>query len=122
MKITLQTPECEKDFFLPEHIPGSMTFEASRLIPELEKDFVPEDMIKKAADFVCRLYGNKFTVDEFIDGTHVWFLTITIYSVCATVLGRLEEALKMMNKVEESKKKMMEQIRNPKRKKSATVK
>lgn len=108
MKITLHLDDGEKDFFLPEHIKGSMTFEATKLMPELEKEFVPEDTLKKVADFIARVYGNKFTAEEFIDGTHVWVLTITMYAVCTTVLGRLEEALKLMNTVEDTKKKLME--------------
>ena len=95
MKITLQYAEGQKDFYLPQFIPGSATFEASTLADELHAELVPKETIERAANFVARVYGNQFTAQEFVDGTHVWFLSLTIHS---------------METVEEAKKKLMEQL------------
>ncbi|WP_144508465.1 phage tail assembly chaperone G [Bacillus mycoides] len=117
MKITLQTAEGTKDYYLPQFIPGSATFEASTLADELQADLVPKETIERAADFVARVYGNLFTAQEFVDGTHVWFLTLTIHSVCLTIMGRLEEAITTMETIDDAKKKLMKQLEmKPKRK------
>ncbi|WP_242302076.1 phage tail assembly chaperone G [Bacillus cereus group sp. BfR-BA-01423] len=121
MKITLQNEEGTKDYYLPQFIPGSATFEASTLADELQADLVPKDTIEKAAHFVSRIYGNQFTAQEFVDGTHVWFLSLTIHSVCLTIMGRLNEAIKVMETVDDAKKKLMEQLKmSPKKKRSNT--
>ncbi|WP_459503081.1 phage tail assembly chaperone G [Bacillus sp. C1] len=123
MKITLQTAEGTKDYYLPQFIPGSATFEASTLADEMQADLVPKETIEKAAHFITRVYGNQFTAQEFVDGTHVWFLSLTIYSVCLTIMGRLEEAIKMMDTVNDSKKKLMNQLEmKPKKRKISTAK
>ncbi|PEO42426.1 phage tail assembly chaperone G, partial [Bacillus toyonensis] len=66
--------------------------------------------IKGAYHFVARVYGNQFTAQEFVDGTHVWFLSLTIHSICLTIMGRLNEAIQVMETVEDAKKKLMEQL------------
>ncbi|PHE16430.1 hypothetical protein COF41_21500 [Bacillus toyonensis] len=119
MKITLQNVEGQKDFYLPQFIPGSATFEASTLADELQADLVPKEIIEKAANFVARVYGNQFTAQEFVDGTHVWFLSLTILSICLTIMGRLNEAITVMETVDDAKKKLMKQLEmKPKRKQS----
>lgn len=121
MKITLQNAEGQKDYYLPQFIPGSATFEASKLADELQADLVPKETIERAANFIARIYGNQFTAQEFVDGTHVWFLSLTIHSVCLTIMGRLNEAIKVMETVEDAKKKLMKQLEmKPKRKRSNT--
>ncbi|ASN72732.1 hypothetical protein 7S1_4 [uncultured Caudovirales phage] len=119
MKITLQNAEGKKDYYLPQFIPGSSTFEASTLADELQADAVPKETIERAANFVARVYGNQFTAQEFVDGTHVWVLSLTIYSICLTIMGRLNEAIKIMETVEDTKKKLMKQLEmKPKRRQS----
>ncbi|PFY25181.1 phage tail assembly chaperone G [Bacillus toyonensis] len=110
MKITLQNTEGQKDFYLPQFIPGSATFEASTLADELHAELVPKETIERAANFVARVYDNQFTAQEFVDGTHVWFLSLTIHSICLTIMGRLNEAIQVMETVEDAKKKLMEQL------------
>ncbi|PGB61178.1 phage tail assembly chaperone G [Bacillus wiedmannii] len=119
MKITLQNTEGKKDYYLPQFIPGSATFEASILADELQADAVPKETIERAANFVARVYENQFTAQEFVDGTHVWVLSLTVYSICLTIMGRLNEAIKIMETVEDTKKKLMKQLEmKPKRRQS----
>lgn len=121
MKITLQNAEGQKDFYLPQFIPGSATFEASTLADELQADLVPKETIERAANFVAKVYGNQFTAQEFVDGTHVWFLSLTIHSICLTIMGRLNEAITVMETVKDAKKKLMKQLEmKPERKQSST--
>ncbi|MBW3492780.1 phage tail assembly chaperone G [Bacillus sp. FDAARGOS_1420] len=121
MKITLQNAEGQKDYHLPQFIPGSATFEASTFADELQADLVSKETIERAAHFIARIYGNQFTAQEFVDGTHVWFLSLTIHSVCLTIMGRLNEAIQVMETVEDAKKKLMKQLEmKPKRKRSNT--
>ncbi|ACJ82206.1 hypothetical protein ACS47_22335 [Bacillus cereus] len=121
MKITLQNEEGTKDYYLPQFIPGSATFEASTLADELQADLVPKETIERAAHFVARIYGNQFTAQEFVDGTHVWFLSLTIHSICLTIMGRLNDALKVMGTIDDAKKKLMKQLEmNPKKRNSNT--
>ncbi|WP_017154120.1 phage tail assembly chaperone G [Bacillus bingmayongensis] len=123
MKITLQTAEGTKDYYLPQFIQGSATFEASTLADEMQADLVPKETIEKAANFIARVYDNQFTAQEFVDGTHVWFLSLTIYSVCLAIMGRLNDAIKVMEAMDDTKKKLMKELEmKPKRKKSNTVK
>ncbi|MEB8867409.1 hypothetical protein P4H17_30620, partial [Bacillus cereus] len=82
----------------------------STLADELQADLVPKETIERAANFVASVYGNQFTAQEFVDGTHVWFLSLTIHSVCLTIMGRLNDAIKVMETVEDAKKKLMAQL------------
>lgn len=119
MKISLQNAEGTKEFYLPQFIPGSATFEASTLADELQVELVSKDIIEKGANFIARVYGNQFTAQEFVDGTHVWFLSLTMYSVCLTIMGRLNEAIELMETMDDAKKKLMKELEmKPKRKKA----
>nr|WP_088328062.1 hypothetical protein [Bacillus cereus] len=121
MKVTLQNEEGTKDYYLPQFISGSATFEASTLADELQAELVPKETIERAAHFVAKVYGKQFTAQEFIDGTHVWFLSLTIHSVCLTIMGRLNEAINLMETIGDAKKKLMKQLEmKPKRKQIST--
>ncbi|GAB6614056.1 MULTISPECIES: phage tail assembly chaperone G [Bacillus] len=122
MKITLQNAEGQKDYFLPQFIPGSTTFEASTLADELQADLVPKETIERAAHFVSRVYGNQFTAQEFVDGTHVWFLSLTIHSICLTIMGRLNDAIKVMETIDDAKKKLMKQLEMNQKEKRSSIK
>ncbi|TKI79113.1 phage tail assembly chaperone G, partial [Bacillus mycoides] len=50
--------------------------------------------------FVVKVFGNRFTVEEFLEGVHAWFLTSTIYSICLAIVGSIAEAVAIINAID----------------------
>lgn len=104
-KLILNLPSGKRTFFLPHFIPATEAFAASEWTEKLNADRVPFDSLKEATQFVVKVFGNRFTVEEFLDGVHAWFLTPTIYSICLAIVGSIAEAVAIINAIDSKTKK-----------------
>ena len=89
-----------KTFFLPNFISATDAFAAAEWTEKLNAETVPFDLLKEATQFVVKVFGNRFTVEEFLDGIHAWFLTSIIYSICLAIVGRIAEAVAIINAID----------------------
>lgn len=115
-KLVLNLPSGKKTFFLPTYISSTDGFEAAEWTEKLNTENVRFDVLKEATHFVVRVFGNRFTTEEFLDGIHVWFLTSTIYAICLAIVGRIAEAVAVINAIDSktnpSKKKRQRNRKN----------
>lgn len=115
-KLILNLPSGKKVFFLPHFISATDAFIASEWTEKLSVDKVPFDSLKAATEFVVKVFGNRFTPEEFLDGIHAWFLTSTIYSICLAIVGSIAEAIAIINAIDSKtnspKKKRIRNKRN----------
>lgn len=99
-KLVLNLPTGKKTFFLPTYISSTDGFEAAEWTEKLSVDNVHFDVLKEATHFVVKVFGNRFTVEEFLEGVHIWFLTSTIYAICLAIVGRIAEAVAVINAID----------------------
>ncbi|EJR66503.1 hypothetical protein IIO_01119 [Bacillus cereus VD115] len=115
-KLVLNLSTGKKTFFLPNFISATDAFAAAEWTEKLNAETVQFDLLKEATQFVVKLFGNRFTVEDFLNGIHAWFLTSTIYSICLAIIGRIAEAVAIINaidsKTNSSKKKKQRNRRN----------
>lgn|SRR5699024_6584765 len=102
-KIELVTEVVENDkgeqelvketYHYPIFVKGSLVKRAIKLGVELEKstEAIDEDIIDKLAKFAVELYGNRFTVEELIDGIDASELVDTLVSILSSVMGGGED-------------------------------
>lgn len=115
-KLILNLSTGKKTFFLPNFLSATDAFAAAEWTEKLSAETVPFDLLKEATQFIVKVFGNRFTVEDFLDGIHAWFLTSTIYSICLAIVGRIAEAIAIINaidsKTNSSKKKRVRNKRN----------
>ena len=115
-KLILNLSTGKKTFFLPNFLSATDAFTAAEWTEKLSAETVSFDLLKEATQFIVKIFGNRFTVEDFLDGTHSWFLTSTIYSICLAVVGRIAEAIAIINaidsKTNSTKKKRVRNKRN----------
>ncbi|MED3022329.1 MULTISPECIES: phage tail assembly chaperone G [Bacillus cereus group] len=115
-KLILNLPSGKKVFFLPHFISATDAFIASEWTEKLSADKIPFDSLKAATEFVVKVFGNRFSTEEFFDGIHAWFLTSTIYSICLAIVGSIAEAIAIINAIDSKtnspKKKRVRNKRN----------
>lgn len=99
-KLVLNLSSGKKIFFLPHFIPATDAFIASEWTEKLSADRVHFDLLKEATQFVVKVFGNRFTIEEFLEGVHAWFLTSTIYSICLAIVGSIAEAVAIINAID----------------------
>lgn len=99
-KLILNLSIGKKTFFLPNFISATDAFAAAEWTEKLNAETVPFDLLKEATQFVVKVFGNRFTVEEFLDGIHAWFLTSIIYSICLAIVGRIAEAVAIINAID----------------------
>ncbi|EEL02994.1 hypothetical protein bcere0014_54330 [Bacillus cereus BDRD-ST196] len=99
-KLILNLPSGKKVFFLPHYISSTDAFNAAEWTEKLNAESVPFDSLKEATQFVVKVFGNRFTMEDFLDGVHAWFLTSTIYSICLAIVGRIAEAVAIINAID----------------------
>lgn len=99
-KLVLNLPSGKRTFFLPHFIPATDAFAASEWTEKLNADRVPFDSLKEATQFVVKVFGNRFTVEEFLNGVHAWFLSSIIYSICLAIVGSIAEAVAIINAID----------------------
>ncbi|MFC0188236.1 phage tail assembly chaperone G [Fictibacillus aquaticus] len=96
LTLTLVIDGEEKKFTSPAFIPGKMFRQASEIALEFEKGSEEPDL-DKHIDFVCRVFENKFSHEQFEDGTDSRNLMKTIYGVVHFVVGNVAQASKLLN-------------------------
>ncbi|QPW48944.1 hypothetical protein G9298_14665 [Bacillus thuringiensis] len=115
-KLILNLPSGKKTFFLPSYISSTNGFEAAEWTEKLSTENVHFDVLKEAIHFVVKVFGSRFTLEEFLEGVHIWFLTSTIYAICLAIVGRIAEAVVVINaidsKTNQAKKKRPRNKRN----------
>lgn len=82
--------EEKKTFYQPTHIKGSASLEALELGKEMQKkgDDVDSSDFERIADFIAeKLYNNKFTRDELIDGVDATNLFSALTEQLQSVFG-----------------------------------
>lgn len=65
-KLVLNLPT-GKNFFLPTYISSTDGFEAAEWTEKLNVENVRFDVLKEATHFVVKVFGNRFTVEEFLE-------------------------------------------------------
>ena len=71
-KLVLNLPT-GKNFLLPTYISSTDGFEATEWTEKLSVENVHFDVLKEATHYVVKVFGNRFTVEEFLEGIHIWF-------------------------------------------------
>lgn len=96
LTITLQIEGKEKKFISPSFVPGVLFRRAADNAELIEKSEVGEQDIDNLVAFVCDVYENKFTIEEFEEGTDARKLIKTVYAVVNFVMGNVSTASEML--------------------------
>ncbi|PHA00943.1 hypothetical protein COE51_06430 [Bacillus pseudomycoides] len=83
-------------YFLTDHISGLKAREAAQLADQLKEENVPFALVEQGAQFVSEVFQQKFTADEFLDGTHAPDLAVVIFAVAQMVLGKVVQAAQLL--------------------------
>lgn len=96
--LSLEIDEKERKFVTPTKIQGSLWREAAIIAEEIESgDTIIADL-DSYIQFVCNVFGNKFTIDEFENGVDARDLIKIIYAVVIFVMGQVTVASEMLTK------------------------
>ena len=96
--ITLQIEidEKEKLFVSPKKIPGGMWRQAALVAEEIEDGEVLVADLDSHLQFVCEVFGNRFTIDELENGVDARDLMKIVYAVTIFVMGQVAIAAEML--------------------------
>ncbi|MDQ0268873.1 phage tail assembly chaperone G [Cytobacillus purgationiresistens] len=96
ISVVLRKEEKEERFVSPEYVPGSLFRRAADVAELIESQSLSSDDLDVLISFVCDVFDNKFTIDEFEDGTDARRMMDTIYGVVNFVLGNITAASKLL--------------------------
>ncbi|MCP1124561.1 hypothetical protein NKR74_14820 [Bacillus sp. 3103sda1] len=92
LTLVLKINDEDKRFVSPDFISGKLFRQASDIATAFESGNGEKFELDKNSKFVCDVYGNQFTVDEFEEGTDSRKMMKTIYAVVNYVIGNIEKA------------------------------
>ncbi|MEH7458522.1 hypothetical protein V7183_15235 [Bacillus sp. JJ1127] len=90
MKLTLQIDGEKKTFNMPEFIPARLIRQAPELA-DIPNNPGPEDM-DKMVQYVTKVYGQQFTVDQYWDGVDARKFLATTSEVINALINETVEA------------------------------
>ncbi|MCM3396783.1 hypothetical protein [Oceanobacillus profundus] len=96
--ILLEIDDKDKRFVTPKKIPGVLWRQAAMVGEELESGQMVIADLDSHMQFVCDVFGNQFTLDEFENGIDSRDLIKTIYSTTLFVMGQVSLAAEMLTK------------------------
>ena len=96
--ILFEIDDKEKRFVTPKKIPGVLWRQAAMVGEELESGQMVIADLDSHMQFVCDVFGNQFTLDEFENGIDSRDLIKTIYSTTLFVMGQVSLAAEMLTK------------------------
>ena len=94
--LILEIDEKERRFVTPKKINGTLWREAAMVSEEIESSEVLIADLDSHLQFVCNVFGNQFTIDEFEEGIDARDLVKTVYAVSLFVLGQVAVAAEML--------------------------
>ncbi|KKD42563.1 hypothetical protein MHB66_08725 [Bacillus sp. FSL L8-0167] len=87
----------EKEFSTPNFITGALFRTAAEITEDLESNDPERIYTSRQSEFICEVFGNKFTAEEFEQGIDSRLLYRTIYATANYVIGNIVEASKILN-------------------------
>ncbi|QBP06946.1 hypothetical protein [Virgibacillus phage Mimir87] len=96
LTITLQIEGKEKKFVTPSFNNGLFFRRASDITEMIEGGDVSGQDLDSLYAFVCDVYENKFTIEEFEEGTDSRVIIKTVYAVANHIMGNIAEAAKLL--------------------------
>lgn len=97
LTITLKINGKNKKFATPNFISGKLFRSASAIAEDFESNDTDRLFTEKQNEFVCNVFGNKFTLDDFENGIDSRLAARTIYATANYVLGNIAEASAILN-------------------------
>lgn len=97
ISIVLKKDGKEERFVSPEFVPGGLFRRAADVAELIENNAVTSDDLDAVIGFVCDVFENKFTIDEFEDGIDARKMIDTLYGVVNFVLGNIAAASKLLS-------------------------
>ncbi|MGM0916573.1 MULTISPECIES: phage tail assembly chaperone G [unclassified Bacillus (in: firmicutes)] len=97
LTITLHLNGKKKKFSTPNFITGALFRTAAEITEDLESNDPERIYTSRQSEFICEVFGNKFTAEEFEQGIDSRFLYRTIYATANYVIGNIVEASKILN-------------------------
>lgn len=97
LTITLHLNGKKKKFSTPNFITGVLFRTAAEITEDLESNDPERIYTSKQSEFICEVFGNKFTAEEFEKGIDSRLLYRTIYATANYVIGNIVEASKILN-------------------------
>ncbi|MBM7598469.1 hypothetical protein JOC34_000826 [Virgibacillus halotolerans] len=94
--IALKIEGKTKRFTTPASIKGGLFRQAVEVSQVIEKDEFDISNLDGYIQFVCEVFGEKFTIDQFENGVDARELLKTIYATTFFVLGQVSTATQML--------------------------
>lgn len=86
----------EKRFVTPKKIPGGLWRVASMVAEEIESGEVLIADLDSHLQFVCDVFGNRFSIDELENGIDARDILKTVYAITIFVMGQVAIAAEML--------------------------
>lgn len=96
--LTIEIDGKEKKFVTPRKIKGSLWREAAMVAEEIEHQELLITDLDSHIQFVCNVFNNQFTIDEFENGVDARDLIKIIYATTLFVMGQVSIATEMLTK------------------------
>lgn len=96
LTIKLRIDGKEKKFVSPDYIPGTFFRKAGDFYELLTSDEISISELDPLISFVCEVFENKFTIDEFEEGTDSRKIVPTILATVHFVMNNVELAAKLL--------------------------
>ncbi|WP_111292197.1 phage tail assembly chaperone G [Bacillus safensis] len=97
LTITLHLNGKKKKFSTPSFITGALFRTAVEVTEDFESNDPERIYTSRQSEFICEVFGNKFTAEEFEKGIDSRVLSRTIYATANYVIGNIVEASKILN-------------------------
>lgn len=98
ISIVLEIDGNEKRFVTPKRVKGSLWREAALVAEEIENGELIVADLDSHMLFVCNVFDNQFTLNEFEDGIDARDLVKVIYATAIFVMGQVTLASDMLTK------------------------
>ncbi|MES9748289.1 hypothetical protein ACUXP3_000854 [Bacillus altitudinis] len=97
LTITLHLNGKKKKFSTPSFITGELFRTAVEIVEDFESNDPERFHTSAQTEFICNVFGNKFTAEEFDTGIDARLLTKTIFATAQYVIGNIAEASNILN-------------------------
>ena len=92
----IEIDEKEKAFVSPKKIPGGLWRQAALVAEEIEDGEILNADLDSHLQFVCEVFGNRFSIDELENGVDARDLLKVVYAVTIFVMGQVAIAAEML--------------------------
>ncbi|KRG15616.1 hypothetical protein ACA30_05875 [Virgibacillus soli] len=96
LTITLKIDGKDKRFTTPAFVKGSLFRQAVEMLKAIEAEELDTGKLDAYIQFVCEVFSNKFTVDEFENGIDGRLFLRTIYATTIFVVGQVSKASELL--------------------------